>query len=457
MGVVPPKNTVKKIVVLYASWSILWILLSDIIVASSADATPSDHTIQSIKGVIFVLVTSAILYGLLRWLYRREDTIHESYKKILHNPRQFFWLSDKNGDDLHLSPGFEVITGVSLDVFSRRPWPQFIHPADRENFLKERERAVKSGVGYETTLRLKSRDGGYVQIQVREVPVRNPQTGSIESWVGNATDISDIHHTRRELEQKNAHFRLAERIGGISLWSWDFSSNEVNLSESLAKQLGFNSPVVSGGLGKFLKYIHRDNRPKLVSQVRFVAEGGEPTSEDLYRVRYADGSLHWLITWLSAIKDDDDRVIGITGVNIDITKQKEQQNRLNYIANHDEVTGLYNRNHMLNVIQGAIDSGADQFAVMVLDIDRFGSINSFFGLDFGNALLKELGSRLQSCLRSDDVVGRIASDDFVIFLRLQTSGRQDIDNVASRISEVLRPPFNIFDKSSELQIYECTI
>lgn len=452
MGVVPRKNSIEKIVLLYASWSILWIILSDFVVTTSIGTALSGHILHSLKGVGFVLVTSGILYGLLRWLYRREDAIHEAYKKILHDPSHFFWLSDKDGTGLHLSHGFEVITGVSLDVFAQQPWPRFIHPVDREKFLELRDSAVKSGVAYETTLRLKAREGRYIQMQIREAPVKNPQTGAVESWVGNATDITEIHHTRRELEQKNTHFRLAERIGGVSLWSWDFNSDEIHLSDILARQLGFSESVVAGGFGKFVKFVHRDNRQKLINQVRFVAEGGQLASEDVYRVRYADGSVHWLITRLSAINDEDDRVIGVTGVNIDITKQKEQQDRLAYIANHDEITGLYNRNHMVNEIQQAIDSRIGPFAVLVLDIDRFGSINSFFGLDFGNAVLKALADRLNNRLGGGEVFGRIASDDFVILLPLANTDREAVEGTARRIHEILRSPFNVYGKTVYLTL-----
>lgn len=447
MGVVPKKNSLEKIVLLYASASTLWIILSDFVVTAWIDTSLPTSILHSVKGIAFVLVTSAILYGILRWLYRREDAIHLAYKKILHDPSQFFWLSDKDGTGLHLSHGFEVITGASLDVFAERPWPQFIHPADREKFLQERERAVKLGAGYEATFRLKSRGGDYIQVQVREVPVKNPETGSVESWVGNATDITEIHHARRELEQKNTHFRLAESIGGVSLWSWDFATDEIHLSETLASQLGFSKTVVTGGIGKFVRFIHRENRQKLINQVRIVAQGGEPTSENLYRVRYGDGSFHWFITRLSAIKDDDDCVVGVTGVNIDITQQKEQQDRLRYVAIHDDVTGLYNRPHMVSLIQQAIDNGGDEFGILLLDIDRFGSINSFFGLDFGNALLAEVARALQTNLGSDGELARLASDDFVIFIQLQQSGREAMAQLAHRLHDVLREPVTVNGKT----------
>jgi diguanylate cyclase (GGDEF)-like protein/PAS domain S-box-containing protein len=136
--------------------------------------------------------------------------------------------------------------------------------------------------------------------------------------------------------------------------------------------------------------------------------------------------------------------VGYRGVGRDITDRILAENRIQYLATHDGLTGLPNRVMFGDLLALAIRDAAerqDTLAVLFLDLDRFKIINDSFGHDIGDALLQETAQRLRSGLRSGDVVARFGGDEFVVLLRA-IDGRDDVVTVVRKIlATVARPMF----------------
>ncbi|WP_051207255.1 putative bifunctional diguanylate cyclase/phosphodiesterase [Saccharospirillum impatiens] len=93
--------------------------------------------------------------------------------------------------------------------------------------------------------------------------------------------------------------------------------------------------------------------------------------------------------------------------------------RIQYMAHHDELTGLPNRALLLDRIDGAIESARrrqSRTAVLMIDLDRFKHVNDSLGHQTGDVLLKEVAGRLNRCVRSSDTIARLGGDEFVICL-----------------------------------------
>ena len=121
--------------------------------------------------------------------------------------------------------------------------------------------------------------------------------------------------------------------------------------------------------------------------------------------------------------------------------------RAHHLAHHDALTGLPNRHLLHERLQRAVVHGqryGRQFAVMALDLDRFKPINDTFGHEAGDATLRELAMRLQSCVRASDTVARVGGDEFVI-LADETRTHVDAETVAGKIHLALAEPFNFRD------------
>ena len=128
-----------------------------------------------------------------------------------------------------------------------------------------------------------------------------------------------------------------------------------------------------------------------------------------------------------------------------ILKKEEAEQSLQYLAYHDELTGLPNRNLLLDRINQSIKISSrdeQQMAILFLDLDRFKSINDSLGHNVGDELLKEIPTRLHKILRSHDTVSRNGGDEFVIVLE-KLKDTSEAVYVAKKVIECLTKTFNI--------------
>jgi diguanylate cyclase (GGDEF)-like protein/PAS domain S-box-containing protein len=122
----------------------------------------------------------------------------------------------------------------------------------------------------------------------------------------------------------------------------------------------------------------------------------------------------------------------------DITQLKESEQRMEYFAHHDTLTGLANSRLLQARIEHSIQiaqRAGRQFAVLFIDLDRFKAVNDHFGHGRGDELLREVARRLSSCLRNEDTLARLGGDEFVVLL--ENAGTPDeaqrvIDSIAAQ-------------------------
>ena len=119
--------------------------------------------------------------------------------------------------------------------------------------------------------------------------------------------------------------------------------------------------------------------------------------------------------------------------------------RIEYLASHDSLTNLPNREMFNGLLRRTIDAAARyrrSFAVLFIDLDRFKVINDSLGHDAGDRLLVEIGGRLRRALRSSDVVARLGGDEFVVILE-ETAERNEVERIAGELLSVLSQPLQL--------------
>ncbi len=126
-------------------------------------------------------------------------------------------------------------------------------------------------------------------------------------------------------------------------------------------------------------------------------------------------------------------------------ERKRAQERLTYLAQHDQLTGMINRTLFRDRLVHAMarSKRKDQpLAIMLLDLDRFKAVNDTLGHDVGDQLLKIVADRLTDCVREVDTVARMGGDEFTAILE-GVSGEGDVAVVANRIVESIGTPFEV--------------
>lgn len=148
---------------------------------------------------------------------------------------------------------------------------------------------------------------------------------------------------------------------------------------------------------------------------------------------------------ISPVRDRTGLVIGVSTIARDVTERKRADERIRYLALHDALTGLPNRNLFRERVSNAITRARRNrhlMAVLFIDLDRFKEINDTLGHHIGDRLLQVAANRLQRCLREGDGVARLGGDEFVADLPVLASKEEAI-TIAQKILEVLRTPFMV--------------
>lgn len=144
-----------------------------------------------------------------------------------------------------------------------------------------------------------------------------------------------------------------------------------------------------------------------------------------------------------AITDPDGTIRHYVGVAEDITKKIVQEEHIKYLALHDSLTGLPNRNLFMDRLTQAISFAERHKTVTVViyvDLDDFKQVNDQLGHEAGDQVLQEAARRLTRCIRTADSVARVGGDEFVIILQ-DIHEEREIELVANRVLERFREPF----------------
>jgi diguanylate cyclase (GGDEF)-like protein len=135
-------------------------------------------------------------------------------------------------------------------------------------------------------------------------------------------------------------------------------------------------------------------------------------------------------------------------------ERKRAEERLTYLAQYDQLTGLVNRTLFRDRLIHAMARSKrlqQPMGLMLLDLDRFKAVNDTMGHDAGDQLLKVVADRLHECVREVDTVARMGGDEFTIILE-GLSHEDDLVVVARRITQSLSAPFNIQDQQASIGV-----
>ncbi|MHB1246977.1 MAG: putative bifunctional diguanylate cyclase/phosphodiesterase [Sulfuriferula sp.] len=137
------------------------------------------------------------------------------------------------------------------------------------------------------------------------------------------------------------------------------------------------------------------------------------------------------------------KVVGVFGIMRDITEAMSYERHISYLASHDALTGLPNRNLLEERMRHAIEQrNAEPFGILFMDLNRFKIVNDSLGHDKGDQLLRMIADRLRTAVREGDTVARLGGDEFVVVLEdIQSSGR--VAQVANQLLIAVAKPFQL--------------
>jgi diguanylate cyclase (GGDEF)-like protein/PAS domain S-box-containing protein len=159
----------------------------------------------------------------------------------------------------------------------------------------------------------------------------------------------------------------------------------------------------------------------------------------------AEGRPCWWALSARPMLADDGTLTGWRGVGRDVTLSRKRDAEMERLANHDPLTGLPSRHRFHAVLRDRLepDDRAYRFALLLIDIDNFKSVNDTLGQVIGDQLLRALAERLRERVGADDLIARTGGNEFALLSLSDGAGPMELWRRAEALLESLREPFRI--------------
>lgn len=239
---------------------------------------------------------------------------------------------------------------------------------------------------------------------------------------------------------------IAVDASGAAVWEWNARRDEVKVSNSVEALLGLGPGDLSTRTDDFLRHLHPSDRERFRLALFTVQERRDGKVCCDFRLRQADNNYRWFELEAAGVPGTDPRSFKCVGLLRDVTDSKRAHERLLHDAVHDSLTGLPNRELLLDRMQVSMARAKSEPqirpTVLIIDIDKFTNLNSSLGLVLGDSLLLTIARRLQRHLSPNDTLARIAGDRFALLL-LADQPVAELAQHAERIRRSLRSPIKI--------------
>jgi len=265
-------------------------------------------------------------------------------------------------------------------------------------------------------------------------------------YLGYYATTSDIHEQKlveEELRRTNtilsAHFDNTP----LAVIEWDTSLRIVRWSGQAESIFGWNASEALGRAAASWRLVYEDDRHSVDLAMAELVQGPGRHATLVNRCYRKDGSVIWVEWHHSALRDDSGRLVSILSLAQDVSSRIQAEERLQYMATHDGLTGLPNSVLLNDRLEAALVRARRHHArvgVMFLDLDHFKDVNDTLGHRVGDLLLKELARRIRGALRQSDVLARVSGDEFVVVMEdLPDENAPEL--VARKVLDEVRKPF----------------
>ena len=356
-----------------------------------------------------------------------------------------FYLAGPDGRIIRWNANLSAATGYDDSQIEGMTPLDFSTPKDRVVVETAMRDVLEQGRDVAMEVEVMDKAGNVRPYSFTGRPLR---MGGRMYMIGIGRDITMRKRNEQQMARAKERLDLALSSSNLALWDWDLKGNRVYFNESWCSILG-EAPRESTYSGEdVLSWNHVEDREVFRAALANAIKGVSEEFDCEYRVPNAAGDWIWIHSRGKVThRDETKTALRMTGTSTNVTKRKAAEERAEYLATRDALTGLPNRVLLHDRLEQGIVNAARQssgFAFMFIDLDRFKTINDSLGHQVGDELLKRVAARLTACVRASDTVARLGGDEFAVILEnLRDDDAEGSQAVADKMIEVMGAPMLI--------------
>jgi diguanylate cyclase (GGDEF)-like protein/PAS domain S-box-containing protein len=266
--------------------------------------------------------------------------------------------------------------------------------------------------------------------------------------IGLMIDVSKQKYTELELVQSENRYVLAARGSNDGIWDWNLQTDVLHVSPRFHEIIGIrdHQNLQSNGWRFLEQLIEPDDRDRVQAVYRKHLSGSTPNFSVDFRAQHASGRKVW-VNWRGVAHFEHGVAIRMAGSFSDLAERG---------SSYDTLTNLPGRPLFRDRLEQSIALLRDialkndpmqlhdetiMFAVLLLDLNHFKSVNDSLGHHAGDELLQHVARRLESSVRATDLVARMSGDEFTVLL--ESVNLADATAKAKHIAATLAAPYQL--------------
>ena len=323
-----------------------------------------------------------------------------------------------DGRFLEVNGSWHKLLGWTPEQLRAGPFLDFVHPNDREPTRREFEHVVGGGSSAGFRNRYRHLDGGWRWLEWNVTGLADEQL--VFAAGRDVTDRVQAEDARREAEQR---FIQAFEEAPIGMGITSLHGNFLHVNDSLCALTGYSAEQLEAT--DFQSITHPDDvQQEIEARLHLIAgQTGRHRAET--RFINADGEAVAVDISLILARNADGEPSHFVSQVVDMSERKRFEADLQHLADHDPLTGLFNRRRFESELRHELamaERYGNRGALLALDLDNFKYINDSLGHAAGDELLTRVATGLKQRLRETDVLARVGGDEFAIVLPQAAAG-----------------------------------
>ncbi len=310
---------------------------------------------------------------------------------------------------------------------------ELIHPEDRARVFAQIDEQLSEGVEFVAEYRIRHKNGKYLWVlnkgRLFMEYEGNEYLHCLLLDISKSKAAEDV--LQETLERQAIILAQTENV----IFECNMEGGEAYFSEQWREMFGYE--LKSGDIRNQIfmeQHIHPDDLP-LAASALYALKNGSPYEAVDVRIAKADGHYLWCQVRVTVQYDAMGEPLKMVGVIININEQKCSEEELKNRAERDALTGLLNKEAVKYYIETYLNSASSHgiSALMVIDLDNFKQVNDQYGHMLGDTIITQSAHEIKRMFRSEDLVGRIGGDEFVVLMKNIPS----LELLESRLNELI--------------------